>query len=54
MRKVLGNIQNSLREHPRQVYIIYNNPVHGAFLDRAEFLEKVESKEKYCIYRVCC
>src|SRR5262249_40491728 len=32
LAKVLGNIQNSIKEHPRSVYISYCNPIHiGVF-----------------------
>jgi cyclopropane fatty-acyl-phospholipid synthase-like methyltransferase len=40
VREVIENIQRSLAAHPRQIGVIYNNPVYRNHLDRANWLAK--------------
>jgi hypothetical protein len=41
MARVLENIEDSLRAHPRHLLVIYNNPVHLDLFDTCEFLTPV-------------
>ena len=42
MRRVLLNLEQSLRSHPRPVYVVYHNPLAGARAERgARLLRKV-------------
>jgi len=37
---VLNNISDSLKDNPRQIKIVYNNPVYGYYLDQLDWLER--------------
>ncbi len=39
LKKVLENIELSLRQHPRKMYFVYANPVHKSLLTEAGFAE---------------
>lgn len=43
VEKVLEAIQASLQNHPREILIIYYNPVHDELLEATSFLKKVRS-----------
>jgi SAM-dependent methyltransferase len=51
MAEVLKNIQASLEASPREVYIVYYNPVASHLLDRADGLERVRSLPKYLVFK---
>lgn len=51
MERVLCNIGISLREKPRDLYVVYWNPYCMCLLDQAPFLVKTRQEEQYCIYR---
>lgn len=50
MVRVLENIASSLRQRPRELYIVYRAPLLAPLLDRAAFLEKVGSAHGYAVY----
>jgi len=50
MAKVLSNIQRSLAEHPRDVFIIYYNPKHRDLVAEFGFVV-VESAKMHVIYK---
>lgn len=50
MVKVLSNIEESLRERPREIYIVYRTPLLGALMDQASFLKKVSTEHGYAVY----
>jgi SAM-dependent methyltransferase len=50
MERVLANIQRSLAEHPREVFIIYCNAVHRELVSRCGF-KTVETTRWHAIYR---
>lgn len=49
-RDVVGNLQTSIRELPRPVYVVYANPVYQAALRESGF-EKIASTHLYSIFR---
>lgn len=49
MAKALGNIQRSLHDHPRQIYIIYLNPDFAHLLEKTEFV-KVQANQDCALY----
>jgi SAM-dependent methyltransferase len=51
MSTVLTNIQRSLQEAPRDIYIVYRTPLFSSLLDRAIFLKKIRSEHGYAVYR---
>ena len=50
MSKVLANIQRSLRESPRDIYIVYRTPLLASLLDKANFLTKIRAEHGYAVY----
>jgi SAM-dependent methyltransferase len=41
LHAVLQKLETSLREHPRECYVIYVNPLHRSCLDRSPLLEEL-------------
>jgi SAM-dependent methyltransferase len=50
MVKVLSNIDRSLREQPREIYVVYRTPLLGSLMDQATFLKKVSARNGYAVY----
>jgi SAM-dependent methyltransferase len=50
MRKVLANIQQSLQESPRDLYIVYRTPLLASLLDSANFLKRIRAEHGYAVY----
>jgi len=50
MAKVLGNIQKSITEHPRTVYISYCNPIHIGVFNQFAF-DKIAAGDKFALFR---
>jgi SAM-dependent methyltransferase len=51
MERVITNLERSLRENPRQIYVIYNAPWEKEVLDRAGFLECFAETSQYVLYK---
>jgi tRNA1(Val) A37 N6-methylase TrmN6 len=52
MRKVLENIRGSLAAAPREIYLVYLNPVDRSLLDESGFLTPVKLTYWYSIHTV--
>jgi SAM-dependent methyltransferase len=52
-RKVLFNLQSSLKEHPRPTLVIYINPVFEMILAAIRDFKKVTGTHQYAIYEAC-
>ena len=52
MRGVLSNIEASLKRSPRQIYLVYVNPVHYELMNRVTFLKNIkrEGNPAYTVY----
>jgi len=50
LRRVIGNLERSLREHPRKLYVLYHNPILDHVLSESTVIEKVESTHQYAMY----
>jgi SAM-dependent methyltransferase len=50
LRRVIRNLERSLREHPRTVYVLYHNPLLERCLGESPALEKVGGTHQYSIY----
>jgi hypothetical protein len=50
MAKVLHNIEQSLHDHPRDVYIVYYNARARAPIDRSSAFRLLRETPTYCIY----
>jgi SAM-dependent methyltransferase len=53
MKRVLENLEVSLRERPRPAYVVYQNPVLEQMFEEAPFLERLNEVENAVIYRAC-
>ena len=47
LRRVVGNIERSLRENPRPVYLLYHNPVLEHVLTERAWLRKIAGTHQY-------
>jgi SAM-dependent methyltransferase len=50
LTRVIENLQRSLAEHPREVKIIYHNPLSEEVLANTTFLKKLCGTHQYVIY----
>ena len=50
LRHVIGNLERSLREHPRKLYVIYHNPIIEHALSESSAMEKIGSTHQYAMY----
>ena len=51
MRRVFANLEQSLREHPRAVYVLYHNPLLGYVLTEGGVLKKIAWSHQYSLFR---
>jgi len=52
LRAVMARLGRSLEEHPRRLYVIYQNPVQeSAFMKAAPFLKKIAGTIQYSVFR---
>ncbi len=49
-RRVIDNLELSLQQKPREIYIVYHNPEHRVFLDRVPWREFAVTGQ-FAIYR---
>lgn len=50
MRQVFSNLENSLREHPRAVYVLYHNPLLEHVLTECSSLRKIAWSHQYSLF----
>jgi SAM-dependent methyltransferase len=50
MRRVIANLEQSLRAHPRPVYILYHNPLLAHTLSESSQLRKIASSHQYSLF----
>jgi SAM-dependent methyltransferase len=50
MRRVIGNLERSLREHPRAVFVLYHNPLLERVLSESAALKKIGGTHQYAVY----
>jgi hypothetical protein len=51
LKKMIANLEQSLRVHPRSVYVLYHNPLLEHVLSESATLKKVAGTHQYSIYR---
>jgi SAM-dependent methyltransferase len=54
LRRVLEDLEQSLRAHPRAVYLLYHNPLLEHALGESTALRKVGGTHQYSIYESKC
>jgi len=50
LRSAVANLELSLREHPRKVYVLYHNPILEDVLSESSALHKLGGTHQYAIY----
>jgi SAM-dependent methyltransferase len=50
LRRVIANLEQSLREHPRKVYVLYHNPLLESVLSGSAALTKICGTHQYAVY----
>jgi SAM-dependent methyltransferase len=51
LRTVMGNLLESLKASPREVFVIYHNPIHERVFAGCDWLEPVVRTSQFGIYR---
>jgi SAM-dependent methyltransferase len=54
LKRMMANLERSLLEHPRAVYVLYHNPLLEHVLDESAALKKIGGTHQYAIYRSKC
>jgi SAM-dependent methyltransferase len=50
LTEMIANLEQSLRAHPRKVYVLYHNPLLGHLLSESPALSKTGGTHQYAIY----
>jgi SAM-dependent methyltransferase len=50
LRRMMANLEQSLRTHPRVVYVLYHNPLFDHVLNESAGLSKIGGTHQYSIY----
>ena len=50
LRRVVANLNASLKAHPRAAYLLYHNPLLDRVICESEVFVRVGGNEQYCIY----
>lgn len=50
LRRVLANLEESLRAHPRALYVLYHNPLLEHVLAQSPALRKIGGTQQYSLY----
>lgn len=50
LRRVMANLERSLRQHPRTVYVLYHNPLLERVLGESAALERIGGTHQYAVY----
>jgi hypothetical protein len=50
LKRTIGNLEESLRSHPRAVYVIYHNPLLEHVLGESAALKQVHGTHQYAVY----
>jgi SAM-dependent methyltransferase len=50
LRRVIANLEQSLREYPRVVYVLYHNPLLEHVLSESTALRKLHATHQYALY----
>jgi SAM-dependent methyltransferase len=50
LRRMMANLEHSLREHPRAVFVLYHNPLLEHVLGESAGLRKLHSTHQYALY----
>ena len=50
LRRALANLENSLTEHPRPVYVVYHNPQLQSLLNETGRLKRIAGTHQYSIF----
>jgi hypothetical protein len=50
LRRVVANLEQSLREDPRAVYVLYHNPLLDHVLSESAGLRKLQATHQYALY----
>jgi SAM-dependent methyltransferase len=50
LSKVLSNLERSLREHPRAMFVIYHNPLLDSLIVESRLFGKISQAHQYSVY----
>ena len=50
LERLIGNLERSLKEHPRKVFVLYHNPEHEVILEDSPELRRTGGTHQYAVY----
>jgi len=50
LRRMIANLEQSLRAHPRAVYVLYHNPLLEPVWSESAGFRKLQATHQYAIY----
>jgi hypothetical protein len=50
LRHVIANLEQSLIEHPRKIYVLYHNPLLEKVLSKSTAVKKISGTHQYSAY----
>ena len=50
LRRVIANLEQSLREHPRKLYVLYHNPLLEKVLSESPMVKKLSGTHQCAVY----
>ncbi|HEX8818260.1 MAG TPA: class I SAM-dependent methyltransferase [Terriglobales bacterium] len=50
LKKMLGNLERSVREHPRPVWVVYHNPLLAGNLSGQKWLRRAGGTHQYAVF----
>jgi SAM-dependent methyltransferase len=50
LRRVISNLERSLREHPREIYVLYHNPLLEHVMAESGAVKKICGTHQYAVY----
>jgi len=51
LKQVIANLELSLEQHPRAVYLLYHNPLLAHVLDKSAAFRNLAQTHQYAVYR---
>ncbi|HET7440836.1 MAG TPA: class I SAM-dependent methyltransferase [Terriglobales bacterium] len=50
LRQMIGNLERSLEEYPRRLYVLYHNPLLAGLFSESRYFRKIGGTGRYVVY----
>jgi len=54
LSQLLENLEHSLLQHPRKVYLAYHNPIHADLLSSCSWIKQIGGTHQFHVYETGC